>query len=625
MDNLRAPVNLWLQKAGLCIIALLWFTNSFAQADTLQASGKDTSAPKSLEGYLEHRKGFLVKVLKSFMRDTSEPKSPNDLRRNDVPFERFQGYTIRNILVEELPFGIPINDSAKKIVTTLTKVANALHHVTRTSVIRRNLFFKRNDTIQPYLLADNVRFLRQLPYIQDATFRLIPAFGTRDMVDVIVITKDVFSIGGSIGSIGIPQSDIDVREDNIGGTGNAIYFQGLLDTERDNKFGYGVGYIQRNIGGSFMNAELAYQTFYPAIDGPKEENRYLVRLNRPLENRFMQWTYEFIGSFNETTNHYDPDSVYNTNFRYKYHNLEAWAGYNIHARKFTRAQEENTLRKLAGLRVIDRQFTEIPLRHSELYYWKFASITGVLGSMTFYRQNFYKTKYIYGFGRNEDIPEGLNLTLTAGITRKQGIVRPFVGFNYERSYFNSNNNYISYKLRAEGNLRGTALEDMTFLAGIAYVEHLNNLGDKWGQRFFFNIDAAQQVNTVLNEPLLLASKFGLPELGNNREGGTLRATVKAESVFFSPWSIAAFRFAPFIFANTSVFSPYLSNTKIYSSVGGGLRTRNESLIFGTLELKGFYFPGKNFRGKSFRFDISTNIRFKFNPQLIRKPDFIEIN
>ncbi len=215
--------------------------------------------------------------------------------------------------------------------------------------------------------------------------------------------------------------------------------------------------------------------------------------------------------------------------------------------------------------------------------------------------------------------------MTAGLTKKQNVLRSFIGFNYDRSFFNKKNNYISYTIRAEGNLRGTSLEDITFLSGIAYVEHLNSLGPSWKQRFFLNLDVAQQVNTVFNEPLLLQSSFGLPEFGNSQVGGTLRATIKAESVFFSPWSLAAFRFAPFVFVNTSVFSPYLSDANIYSSIGGGIRTRNESLIFGTLELKAFYFPGKNYYNESFRFDISTNVRFKYNPQLIRKPDFIQIN
>ena len=108
----------------------------------------------------------------------------------------------------------------------------------------------------------------------------------------------------------------------------------------------------------------------------------------------------------------------------------------------------------------------------------------------------------------------------------------------------------------------------------------------------------------------------------------LRAIIKAESVFYSPWSLASFRFAPFIFGNAGLFSPDntpVNTSNIYTTVGGGLRTRNESLIFGTLEFKGYYFLKKNIYNKNFRFDIATNITFKYNSQLARKPDFIQVN
>ncbi len=597
----------------------------FAQEDSSSLTNQhDTTNNKPLIDHLKNKNGFISKVMRPFMQDTAQDNDQN-IRRNDVQFQKYQGAVIRNIIISELPFGISISDSERRVVTFLTKLANGMHRISRPSVIRNNLFFNSLDTVQPFVMADNIRFLRQLPFIQDASIRLEPVPGSSDSVDVIVVTKDLFSIGGSIGSLDFQRSEVEAREDNFAGLGNALMFQGLYDSKRRNNFGIGAGYIQRNIGGSFINAELGYQSFFTAIDGPKEENYYYGNLLRPLASRYMRWTYEVRGSYHTTRNMYHADSIYFENNRYRYYNLDSWVGYNLNPKDFTIQKEDRKLRKLIGLRIFKRDFQEVPLKYSSDYYWKFASLTGVLGSITLYRQNFYKTQYIYGFGRNEDIPEGINLTVTSGVTRKQGVVRPFLGFNYERSHFNEKNNYISYKIRAEGNLRKTSLEDINLLAGIFYVRHLRNLGTRWKQRFFLNLDVAQQVNTVLNEQLLLNSQYGLPEYGNRLIGGTLRATAKVESVFFSPWSVAAFSFAPFVFFHTSIFSPYLSNAHLYSSIGGGLRIRNESLIFGTFEIKGFYFPSKNYYKESFRLDIATDLRFKYNPQLINKPDFIQIN
>ena len=584
----------------------------------------DTIPKKKSDEYFETRKGLLGKMIQNFRKDTTVQHA-NDLQRNDEKFNKYEGFVIRDIIIKKLPFGIPFSDTAKKLVNTLTRLANKVHHITRTQVVRNNLFFNKNDLVKPYLMADNERFLRQLSYLQDAGINVVQIGPGSDSVDVIVVVKDVFSLGGAIGSLGIQQSNVQLREDNFAGSGNAGVLHALYDDKRENNFAFGGEYIRRNIGGSFIDGNLGYQSFYSALGGPNQENYYFLNFSKPLVNRYMQWTYELDLAYHSTRNLYNNDSVYHSDNRYRFYNLEAWAGYNINAKDFTIKEESNKLRKLVGLRFIQQKFQDIPTKYNSSYNWRFADLMGILATVTFYRQNFYKTQFIYGFGRNEDIPEGLLLSVTSGYIIKQNKSRPFLGFNYERYHFNNKKNYISFKLRGEGYLNKSSIEDINLLASVNYFDHLKAIGTKWKQRFFLNLDAAQQTNTVLNEPLFVNSKFGLPEYGNNQLGGTLRATAKAESVFFSPWSLAAFKFAPFIFSNISVFSPYLSNTKLFTSVGGGIRTRNESFVFGTIEIKGFYFPQKNFHNESFNIELSTNVIFKYNSQFVKKPDFIEIN
>ena len=86
-----------------------------------------------------------------------------------------------------------------------------------------------------------------------------------------------------------------------------------------------------------------------------------------------------------------------------------------------------------------------------------------------------------------------------------------------------------------------------------------------------------------------------------------------------------FRLAPFLFADMSMLTPTnrpFAKTDLYSEVGAGIRTRNENLTFGTIELRGFYFP-RAFPGmKNYRIELGTNIRFKYNSTFIRKPDFV---
>jgi hypothetical protein len=568
-------------------------------------------------------------MINNLKRDTTEVDLKNQIKRNEEAFRKYDGLIIRNITIERYPFGFTIGDTAKGFSNSLTKMANYLHHLTQLRVIRNNLFFKKGQKLKPFLMADNERYLRQLLYLRDAEIKAIPVAGS-DSIDVVVEVKDVFSLGGAINSLGIKQSNIQFREDNFAGTGNAAIVDALYDDNRKNNFAFGGEYNIRNIGGSFIGGRLGYQSSSPTFSGPKEDNNYYLNLVKPLVNRYMKWTYEFDANYHSTRNLYSSDSIYHSDIRYRYHNIESWLGYNINWKDFTSQEESQKLRKLVGVRVIDEEFQDVPGIYKSNYNWQYANLYATLATLTFYRQNFYKSKYIYGFGRNEDIPVGLLMSFTTGYTVKQNTSRPFLGFNYQHYSFNKKQNYLSYTIRAEGHLNRKSIEDINLLGSIFYFDHLKQMGTRWKQRFFLNFDLAQQINTVLNEPLFANSQFGLPEYGNYRInsqpiGGALRTTVKAESVFFSPWSLVAFKFAPFVFSSVSIFSPYLSESRLLTSVGGGIRTRNESFIFGTIELKGFYFPQKNFSKRSFDFELSTNLIFKYNTQFIKKPDFIQVN
>jgi hypothetical protein len=613
-----------------CIYAQIDSIPKKIKADTLNEKPEpDTSQKKSLDEYLKTRKGFIGKMFKGLTKDTTDVQKANDLKRNDEPYKQFEGAVIRHVIVKDLPFGIPLDDTSQKVVTAFTRLANTLHHTTRSTVIRNNLFFRERDSLVPYLMADNETYLRQLPYLQDAIIEVVPVDSMRiDSVDVLVIVKDLFSLGLSIPSIGLKNTDIAIKEDNITGSGNGFVIHGLYDISRRRNFGGGVEYVLRNISRSFINLNVGYQSYYPNIVGLKEENLYYLRLTKPLINRYKHWTYELDGSYHSTRNMYSSDSIYYNDIRYRYYNFDAWAGYNLNSTGYTTEEEDKKLRKLVALRIIDQQFQDLPAKYISDYNWRYANLTGAIASLSFYRQNFYKSQFIYSFGINEDIPEGLNLTLTAGYTKKQDLSRPFIGLNYERSAFNTKNNYFSYTFRAEGYLDHKKLEDINLFGTIDYFDHLKAIGPKWKQRTFIDIGIAKQINTELNEPLYIDSKYGLPEFRNGPVGGSLRASVKAESVFYSPWHLESFRFAPFVFGNAGLFTPYntpINSSNIYTVVGGGLRTRNESLIFGTLELKGYYFLKKNIYNENWRFDISTDITFKYNTQLVRKPDFIQVN
>jgi hypothetical protein len=325
---------------------------------------------------------------------------------------------------------------------------------------------------------------------------------------------------------------------------------------------------------------------------------------------------------------YFPDSLFINDNRYEYYNIDAWVGFNKNARILNQQINDDRLRSLIGIRFLHNEFSKVPRKYEGQYYYQYADLTGILGSVSIFRQDFYKTQYVYGFGRNEDVPEGVDLSLTTGWTDKNQRVRPYVGLDMQLNYFTRRKNYFNYTIRLGGYSYHKQYEDISILGNIEYFSRLKQLSKNWKQRTFLMAGITTQIKKKLNEPLLLESQYGLPEYENINLGGDHRMTLKAETVFYNNWSLFSFRFAPFIFGNGTFLTPQgqpLKQTQFYNTIGGGIRSRNESLVFGTLELRAFFFPHKNFNGDRFRIDFNSNIKFKYNSQLIKRPQFIAVN
>jgi hypothetical protein len=596
----------------LCVMMVLCGVQANAQKDSVAAAKK------------AHRPNIFKRLAKNIFRDTAVGVAV----RSDLRFQKYKGRIIRNIIADKMVFGSPETDTSKKLIKKLTKLANKLHRNTRPNVVMKNLFFDRNDPLDPYMMADNERYLRDLSYINDCRIIVLPVKERPDSVDILVLTKDVFSLAGSVSSFSPTNTELGITEDNINGTGNRSNARALYDKSRRNPLGYSLEYLQRNIGGSFIDLYGGYSSYAHSITGFKEEDNFYIRLVRPLVNPYVHWIYAAELSEHNNKNRYWTDSLFLSDQQYKYYNADAWAGYNFNAQLFSRKKEENRFRGLLAARYVSNKFAYVPDIFKTTYNWRYYNLNAFLASFTLFRQDFFKTQYFFGFGRNEDIPEGINMSITGGATNKQNRSRPYAGLEFKRYYFNSKDRYVDYTLRFGGFLYKSRMEDINALANLTKYSNLKELGHGWRVRNYIQFSVAGQINKVLNDPIFLRNSFGLQEFDNGSIEGMFRATVKYEKAVYTPWSLISFRFAPFVFANASLFTPDHSafrDSRLYPSIGGGIRTRNESLIFGTFELKGYYFPVKNVFNKNYRVEVTTNLRFRYITDFVKRPDFVQVN
>ena len=580
--------------------------------------------------FLAKKKGLLGRFGKSISR-TPPDEAPQKVEN---PFLAYRGKIIRSIESVQLDFQYDIDDTSRIKNDVGASVAQTFHKNSSKNVIEKNLFFKKGDHLSPYLLADNERYLRELVYIKDARILVEFADNNTDSVDVVVLTKDIFSIGARLNISSKDKGRIELRDENFLGSGSRVLVSGFYENHRFPKTGIGGELMKRNIAGSFIDLVAGYQDYGKAFSSDRnQETVFYTRIEKPLVTPYIPTTGALEYTYRRTRNVYNVDSaLYHDRFKYINYSVDGWFGYSLDSKRSLYENKEIRMHRFIAIRGFRTFFQLIPAQYRIKYNPGYADFTGALTSLNFFRQVFYKTSFIYGFGRNEDIPEGFSAASTVGYVRTEsGIIdskRPYGGIDLSLANFRRKGLYVNYTLKLGGYFYRDHFEDVDMLFNVEHFTRLRKLSTKWYNRVFISTGITAQANPHLNAPLYLNGNFGLPYFSNDSLESDLRATLKFESVFYNTTKILGFRFAPFIFSDAILLKPSKMNLKhsdVFTTIGGGVRTRNENLTFGTVELRAYYFPRTNGEMNSWKIEINSNIRFKFKSSFISRPGFIIAN
>ncbi len=558
--------------------------------------------------------------------DTSSiPIAPSLIIKAEQPYKEYQGKIIRNIDTKEFSFGKSFTDTSKQSRYFGTQFLNQLHHNTRAWQIRNNLFIQQNTPLNTYLISENERYLRSLGYIQDARILVMEVPGSSDSVDLQVITKDLFSINASLNNLAPNDIRASVSENNVMGTGQRIQVTGLYQANRRPDFGYSVLYGINSIKHSFINATLTYSK----IDNNISRNRlnqqaFLLQLDRPLTSAYGRIAGGLIAGTSQTNNDYlQPDSVF---YHYKYNTIDGWIGYNIGVKRFL---ADNTLhdRKFVSFRYFKTDFTQLPLQIGDHFNQLYNDKKGILGQFTFFRQDFYKTNYIYGFGVTEDVPTGYNISVTSGWYQQLYLKRAYAGVDANFYRFTSREHFIQYFFRAGGFVRKNQIQDAGLLLGTSVFSKLY-LFRNFKMRQYLQLSYTRQFNQIALDPLKINNPFGIRYFGSDSAFGDRRISLHGETFIFLKYKLFGFQFSPFVFNDVSALTARnrpADKSALYWSVGAGVRVRNENLLFGTIELRFVYFPRQIQNMRPYLINSTINLRFRYNSTYVRAPDLIQLN
>lgn len=566
------------------------------------------------------RKSVTKKAFQQGLRLISTNEADTVINEESIDsYSEFRGRIIRRIGIDRIGFEKSIYDSAKKVDKWVTKLSNTLHVDTRAGIIRKHLFIKPHEFLNPAKLADNERFLRDRDFILDCRIIVTPVEGT-DSVDLLVITRDVFSIGGTLGGSPPKKTKFGIYDANVGGYAQRIEFNSLLDQGRVPMYGFSLLYRKSSILGSLTDLDLGYSQTNAGISfGDEDEFAFYARLNRPLVSPYTRLAGGLEVSRNWSENVHDkPDSVF---LKYRYTVFDSWLGYNIGINR----KVENRNRQFLSLRYINGYYLDQPDQEQYLELRRYNNLFGYLGEFTLYRQNFYKTRYVFGFGRTEDIPYGFTFGVSGGYIRQVHLERPYgaVKFNYGAA--NKKGNFLKIQVEVGGYYRQQQFEDVVLLTGATYFSRLLQL-NRYKMRNLISLNYVQMHNRQVLEWLRLG-KYEIAGLSTDSVFADKRLSAHAESALYTPWSLLGFRFAPFAAIDAAVVNCVycVQASNLFWGFSTGIRTRNENLIFGTMEMKMTYIPEDEYGRSKFVFDFRQNLRVKNSGSFVKAPNLVRYN
>lgn len=578
---------------------------------------QDTTGVKKTDQLRNHK---LTKQVTGAIRRSPSPDTVTAIK-SENDFLAYEGKIVRHIIINQIGFDRTVQDTTRRFKTAVARLANRLHNDTKEWVVRENIFLREGKPFNPYRAADNERYLRDLDFILDSKIFVYPTSPDSDSIDLLVMTRDVFSLGASLSPRDVSEYRFRIQEANLAGMGQRLQVSALYDHNRNPTTGYEYLYRKTNLFGSFVNGTLGYTELNTGRSlGNENESAYFFRLERPLFHPFVRWAGAAEISKNWSANIADKEAPAFAQYEYRISDL--WAGYSFGLNKIPNSIAENRNRKFIALRAYETRFLQtpdvIPLRDVLLY----SNRVAFLGQLTFFKQDFYKTNHVVGFGRTEDIPYGYRLSFTGGWESELNKKRFYTGAELNLSTVNQNGTFYTYTAKLGNYWSEDLAEDALAQFGLSRYSRLYFIG-KTKIRHQAQINFASQINRTQKRQLDIRDGNGIQGFRPDSLQGTQRIAFSIETVLFTPWKLAGFHFAPVTRIDLTYLAkertPLFTKNNFYSGFSAAMRARNENLIFNTIEARVYYYPKTIEALEPFRFEFRTNLRIKYPTSLITAP------
>ncbi len=473
----------------------------------------------------------------------------------------------------------------------LRRLANTTHAVTREAVIRRDLLFEVGDTIDDQLIMRNKQLLRSRSYISDVDIRVVPVRGVPDAVEVVVATRDRWTITADAALASEGRTMVALYDANIGGTGTMLKLKTNFD-RRD--FSYGgnmVEYVMPNAFGTFFTGRFeAGRDFYNST------------LDIGLSREFIKSTDFELGATYTSLKQKRYMIESDTSILMKERNLDLWGGYSRYhpaiAASIYATGHLNT-RRYDFRPEVGRELN--PALHKRDI---------LLAGLGVYREKFLTANMICGFGQREYMAEGYRVEVVGGYSWGEFGNDIYLGMSYRQGAFRDFG-YLAGGFRAGSYIDEVSGEWHHAVIDVNAGWFSNIIPIRRSHvRQFLEFHYTQGLGRTKgsDESIGFIDNKGLDVMDEHRIG-TSRVVVNTETVLFTRFQPFGFRVALFGFADFGLLG-YDTNplrNSFFTSFGVGARLRNERLIFSTIQVRLGIAFGKGGLIDSRWFNISNGV------------------
>jgi hypothetical protein len=547
-----------------------------------------------------------------------EEKPLSDQQKVEDPNAKYAGKYIHNIYIQVYdPFGYSVNDTTRKITNPYQKLGNKYHITTRHRIIQNLLLFKTDDTVDLLKFTESERILREARYINDARIYIQNAADSTDRVDVKIVVHDRWTLDAPV-SGGTTGGHVTLRDRNMAGSGQ-VYEQYIGYTIPTNYYDYRGKYNIANIKHTYIESDVSYST-------TRDRTNTGFSFNRPFFSALALWAGGISGSKTwEKTMYIDSTEVgYQKIVPLAHIDYDSWVAFNYKPgtgkRKNRRVSNVVLALRYAGTRFQSRPSFTIDTNkrnsNSSLY----------LGSVGFSLSKYYKDQYIFRFGANEDVPEGLRVQFLYGLLQQEDIgFRYYTGFDVSRGKHVQNIGYLSASTSFGSFYNKSVPTNATLNLGFTYFSDLLR-SRKWYYRQFIYFKYVYGINKPSYDKITL-----LPDELYGFNKGTLLGSSKMllnlEGITYCPYNLVGFKIAPLaLFGFGMLKTDYLRLWKspVYQAYAIGVLIRNENLLTSSFEVTYGLYPNLPDGNKEFyKFNPVVSFKLKVSGFDISKPSIVD--